>query len=158
MPFQAEIVSSNSEPVPFVSERTRSNFLRANLFTLLSPYYLEQMKRRTLRWAFTAERAWKESGADKEAAQTIAIKRIAKTEISLFCFHHALVSSNYQFKSPALILSAPFVETKTALNQTKSRPQWIFVKSTRTSEGIIMCDLLNMELIFSAAPFKMQRK
>lgn len=42
----------------------------------------------------------------------------------LFCFHRAFVSSRYQLKSPVLIRLTS-AETKTPLNQTKSRSQRI---------------------------------
>lgn len=46
-----------------------------------------------------------------------------QTEISHFCFHRALVSSNYQLKIPVLIRQTTSAETKTPRNQTKSRSQ-----------------------------------
>lgn len=68
-----------------------------------------------------------------------------QTEISLFHFHRALVSSNYQLRSPVLIRPTPSAETKTPLNQTKIPVTADWSWNSTGSPEKLRCDLFNME-------------
>lgn len=74
-----------------------------------------QIKRIKRSLAKRAQWSWKETAQINP--------EMTKQRSHFFCFHRALVSSNYQLKSPVLIRPTTSAETKTPRNQTKSRSQ-----------------------------------